>query len=246
MNELTENNDRTVAETKEEQRILASNAWHLARYMIEHDHEIALPRNFNVGQFLLWAENYPHLADEDKIEFINQYAVLEKATKNVTARTLVATRIHGRGFWHAAFCSSAGRYLVFLSGMTLLFVILLIINIANVVPLPNVMIPFCAAGLGTSIYLLRITQTKLQSREFDPAYIPSQLIRLVLGVLAGGSLVLFPNAAESGMNLKELNQPITVGQGALAFVLGYAVDVFYAILDNLGGKIKTGPESSRS
>ncbi|MCK5122301.1 MAG: hypothetical protein KAQ91_09970 [Methylococcales bacterium] len=226
------------AETKQEQRILASNAWHLVRYVMEHDHEIEIPAKFNIGQFVEWSENYPDLNTEDKINFINQYAMLEKITKKVTARTLVATRIHGRGFFHAAFCTSVGQYLLFLSIITFIFVYLLIVNITGKI---TILMPFYAAGLGTCVFLLRVTQEKLKTREFDPAFIPSQLIRLSLGVLAGGSIVLFPELlvkpAEK-ISGADADNDITIGQGSLAFILGYAVDIFYAILDNIGGKIK--------
>ena len=238
MNISTTKTDRAEAETKEEQRILASNAWHLARFVIEHDHEIALPKKFNAGEFIYWSENYPDLKPEDKINFVNQYAMLEKATKKVTARTLVATRIHGRGFFHAAFYTSVGQYLLFLSVITSIFVLLLVVNITGTVEIGKILIPFCAAGLGTCVFLLRVTQEKLKSREFDPAYIPSQLIRLSLGVLAGGSIVLFPDLLKSGNAGADIGKEIGIGQGSLAFILGYAVDVFYAVLDNIGGKIK--------
>jgi len=235
---------RNEEETREEQRILASNAWHLARYVIEHDYEIQMPKNFNPGEFLDWSERYPSLTKEEKIDFVNQYADLEKATKSVTARTLVATRIHGRGFFHAALLTSVGRYLVFLSLFAALFIYLLITNITTDDGMSNILIPFCAAGLGTCVFLLRVTQEKLKRRSFDPAFIPSHLVRLGLGVLAGGSIVLFPDlvsigndATGSGQGVA-VGQQIGIGQGSLAFILGYAVDIFYAVLDKIGGRVK--------
>jgi hypothetical protein len=74
----------------------------------------------------------------------------------------------------------------------LIFVCLLIANLTDMVEINKIIIPFCVAGLGTCVFLLRVTQEKLTTREFDPAFIPSQLIRLGLGVLAGGSIVHFP------------------------------------------------------
>lgn len=227
--------EKAEAEIKQEQRKLAANAWHLARYLIEHDHEINLPKNFDHGEFVNWAESYPKLSPKKKIKFVNQYAKLEKAAENVTARTLVATRIHGEGFFHAVFCTSVGQYLLFLSLVTIGFVYLLFNDIADASGDQNFMFTFYAAGLGTCVFLLRITQKKLRSREFDPACIPSQLIRLGLGVLAGGSIVLFPDLLNPS---DMLPTEFDIGQGALAFILGYAVDIFYSVLDNIGGKIK--------
>ncbi|PKH04430.1 hypothetical protein CXF72_00670 [Psychromonas sp. MB-3u-54] len=238
MEVTTKKAERAEAETKEEQRILSSNAWHLARYVIEHDYEIIIPEEINIGQFLCWSEDYPKLKPEEKISFINQYALLEKITKSVTARTLVATRIHGRGFFHAVFCTSVGKYLLFLSTITLIFVCLLIVNLTNLLEINKIIIPFCAAGLGTCVFLLRVTQERLTTREFDPAFIPSQLIRLGLGVLAGGTIVLFPGLLRSGESVLGTGNGIGIELGSLAFVLGYAVDIFYALLDNIGGRIK--------
>jgi hypothetical protein len=242
MNDITKS-EHVETETQKEQKILATNAWHLARYFIEHDHEIEFKKEegFNIGQFLIWSERYPNLEESDRIEFINQYALLEKATKTVTARTLVATRIHGQGFLHAVFGTSVGKYLLFLAIITALFLSLLIINIVTENILPTILIPFLAAGLGTCVFLLRITQEKLSTRQFDPAFIPSQLIRLTLGILAGGSIVFFPDlvasASTTGGNTN-LFTHISMEQGTLAFILGYAVDIFYSLLDNIGGKVK--------
>lgn len=231
-------------ETEEEQAILALNAWHLARYIIEHDHEIDVPKGIDIGQLMLWTEHYPDLSPDEKIKFVNQYALLEKATENVTARTLVATRIHGRGFFHAAFCTSVGKYLLFLSLITAMFVLLLL-GVWPVSEITPVLTPFFAAGLGACVFLLRTTQEKLKNREFDPARIPSHMIRLGLGILAGGSIVFFPELfIDNGANAVSAIVPVDphtpdkveLGRGAVAFLFGYAVDMFYAVLDRIGGK----------
>jgi len=286
-------------DTEDEQVILAMNAWHLARYVIEHDHEIALPDGVDMGQFMLWSEHYPSLKPDEMIQFVNQYALLEKVTGHVTARTLVATRIHGRGFFHAAFCTSVGKHLLFLSLIALMFVVLLLANTLwpEYFNMDQVLTPFFAAGLGSCVFLLRTTQEKLQNRQFDPARIPSHLIRLGLGMLAGGSIVFFPELlltgegavpsdatvviataskevaaaasaiaqasttlldnpaaltsipdlmAEAKETVEELGRAVSdascvvdesaVGRSALAFLFGYAVDMFYAVLDRVGGK----------
>ena len=230
-------------ETEEEQGILALNAWHLARYVIEHDHEIEVPEAVDMGQFMLWSENYPTLSPEEKIKFVNHYALLEKAAKNVTARTLVATRIHGRGFIHAVFYTSVGKHLLFLSLVTLMFVLLLLANTMwPAFRISPVLTPFFAAGLGACVFLLRITQEKLKNRQFDPARIPSHMIRLGLGILAGGTIVFFPELFTNVTGSVDKASDATVvgmvelGRGAVAFLFGYAVDMFYAVLDRIGGK----------
>jgi len=136
---------------------------------------------------------------------------------------------------HAILFTSVGQYLFFLSLVTVGFVFLLFNDIANVNGDQNFWFTFFAAGLGTCVFLLRVTQKKLRSREFDPACIPSQLIRLGLGMLAGGSIVLFPGLLTT---TNVLPTEFDAGLGGLAFILGYAVDIFYSVLDNIGGKIK--------
>ncbi|SFV63340.1 hypothetical protein MNB_SV-14-747 [hydrothermal vent metagenome] len=241
--EISEEDKERAEEIKKEQKILATNAWHLARYYIEHADEVELIKEekIDIGDFLICSEVYPNLEEEKRKEFIRKYAILEKATKNVTARTLVATRIYGQGFFHAVFGTSVGKYLLFLALMTIMFLSLLIINIVTDDILPTILIPFSAAGLGTCVFLLRITQEKLSTRQFDPAYIPSQLIRLSLGILAGGSIVFFPDLLNHvSTNGGEINRfaNISIEQGTSAFILGYAVDIFYSLLDNIGGKVK--------
>lgn len=226
--------EHAEADAREEQRILATNAWHLARFIIEHDHEIEFPENFNSGQFLVWCQKYPVLSENEKIDFINQYADLEKAAKHVTARTLVATRIHGHGFCHAACYTSVGQFLIFLFSVTILFTYLLFEGLSGSCLGIDRYTTFFAAGLGTCVYLLRVTQEKLKTRTFDPAYVPSQLIRLGLGMLAGGTIVLFPEL----INHNGGGGDITITHVTIAFILGYAVDIYYALLDNIGGKIK--------
>lgn len=243
-------------EVYREQKNLAVNAWHLARYLMEHDHQFEIPKQINIGRFLVLAENYPELGNEEKIQFFNDYDALEKVAKNVTARTLVATRIHGRGFFAAAFDTSVGKYLLFLALMTMGFVVMLILSY-NHIPIWNghalhkSFSPFFAAGLGTCVFLLRVTQEKLTMREFDPAFVPSHLIRLLLGSLIGGSIVvLFPEMLQSiagglsdqnasGGAASSTGDSGTVsGSNAVAFILGYAIEIFYTFLDKIGGRIK--------
>lgn len=97
----------------------------------------------------------------------------------------------------------------------------------------NTAIPFYAAGLGTCVYLLRQTQTHLKDRTFNPARIPGHFIRLILGVIAGGTIVLFPDLMGSNPKIGHIG----IGQGSLAFLLGYGVEVFYDALDGLKKKL---------
>lgn len=250
------------SESRDEQRMLSLNAWHLARYLIEHE---KVPEWLDIGQFLEMAEDYPQLSEEKKIAFINQYAQLEAAAGEVTARTLYATRVHGKSFLRAVFTTSVGNYLFLLIAITLAFASLLLAHSlyvethaarATIVwPLfvtSKMVVPFYAAGLGACVYLLRVTQNGLQNRTFDPARIPSHMIRLGLGTLAGGTIVFFPGLLDgvstAGAGTGAASAPAataTLGSGIVAFIFGYAVDIYYKVLDRIGGEIGGASETTK-
>jgi len=232
------------ADLHREQKIVAKNAWHLCRYLIEHD---GMPDDVNAGEFLCWAENYPHLEVDEKKAFISQYAKLEHEAGSVTARTLVATRIHGNGFWDAVTKTSVGSYLFLLSLFTLAMAAGLVAvalcgdgssatgDVGNQTwEKWDYLRVYLAAGLGSCVYLLRVTQDRLKHRDFDPAYIPDHLIRLCLGIIAGGSIVFFPEL----FDLKNNSGQGTWGTAAAAFIFGYATDLYFILLDRIGGGIR--------
>jgi hypothetical protein len=250
---------------KKEKAILAENAWHLARYLMEHDDRYNVAEKIDMGAFLLLAERYPSLTNSsEKKKFINEYDMLEKIAGNVTARTLRATRIHDNGFFYAVRCTSVGKYLAFLSVVTFVFVILLFLpSVIDVLKwkiagkeLLDTSAPFAAAGFGTCVYLLRVTQQKLVAREFDPAFVPSQMIRLIMGVFVVGSIVvIFPDffkfIAENTYDFKTGNASdestaATVSTSALfaAFLMGYAIDILYAFLDRFSNKLQKDDRSA--
>jgi hypothetical protein len=71
------------------------------------------------------------------------------------------------------------------------------------------------------------------------------MIRLGLGIIAGGSIVFFPNLFTSNMvftanESEQASLNFELGRTAAAFIFGYAVDIFYAVLDRIGGKEITG------
>ena len=244
-------------------RVLAANAWDLAQHIAEHKDRFDKVSDIDFGQFLGLCEKYPDMESDDpqRAMFVNQYCQLEEAAGDVTARTLVATRIHGKGFVRAVFSTTVGRYLLTISLVTSFFIFMLLgnlfwpldVNFVDLVEDPamdygyyffyflavisseSVFIPFFAAGLGTSFFLLRDTQEQLKKRTFDPASIPGHFVRLILGVVAGGILVLFPDLVQLGKS--ESISEVGVGQGAMAFLLGYGVEIFYNGLDALKQKL---------
>ena len=84
-------------------------------------------------------------------------------------------------------------------------------------------LPVLYALLGTCAYLLRTYERTIATRSYVPSATDSA--RFVTAAIGGAVVGLFSN--------------FTLGQGnkvsplAIAFLVGYAVDVFYAFLENL-------------
>jgi len=273
----TTNQDSSIARQhhkvlKSEKHNLSINAWHLARYIIEnesfsnHLDKTQTKNNFDFGEFFCLCEAYPYLNDHDpkKVAFINLYRKLEQRAGNVTARTLVATQVHGKSFISSAINTAVGQYLIVLSLITFAFLIALSITMfwpideayvdlftvddisaayyigyfLAAVASDSLLAPFYAAGLGTCVYLLRQTQIHLKDRTFNPARIPGHFIRIMLGVIAGGTIVLFPDLIKPDATIYSVTQ-VGITQGSIAFLLGYSVEVFYDMLDGLKKKLST-------
>lgn len=268
MNQTVQNN--VIIMPDREKATLAKNAWHLARYALEHDNpkRKLLPEGFDVGHFMTMCEMFPRLNSRNQIRFINEYAKLEAALGNVTARTIVATQIHGKSFFRAMSGTAVGKYLLLLFALVTFFTTLLFLNIfsdisadfLDIVTIPeqasfaslslyylvyitldviasDIFIPFLAAGLGTCFFLMRSTHEKLTSREFDPSRIPGHMVRLVMGISAGGAIALFPDLMQTGLSSSPDEDTVGLAQGAVAFLIGYGVELFYNGLDSLKNKL---------
>lgn len=221
---------------------LAANAWHLARYVQEHQGKtieykgttyiIDFPKAFDCGVFMHKAKNYVGLNDQERDQFMNSYRKLEKSTGIITARTLSATRrAENLGDYRKV---PASRHFFDLLVVAILSAILatwLLQSDPEMKLLSSqIYFAFTTASLGASVYLLRITQLHLKLRSFEVERIPAHYIRLVLGVIAGGSIALIPELA----NWFDLG----MGIGTLAFVLGYGVEIYYDGLEAVKESIR--------
>lgn len=83
-------------------------------------------------------------------------------------------------------------------------------------------LPVLYALLGTCAYLLRSFEQQMASRTFIPSEANSA--RFLIAAIGGGIIGLFSNAINAGPTLPPL---------ALAFLVGYAVDVFFSFLEGL-------------
>ena len=82
-------------------------------------------------------------------------------------------------------------------------------------------LPIFYALLGACAYLLRIFSGQLATRTFAPSY--STIARFVIASIAGGIVGLFNNFGTG--------QLATLSPLAIAFVAGYAADVFFSFID---------------
>jgi hypothetical protein len=83
------------------------------------------------------------------------------------------------------------------------------------------LLPIFYALLGACAYLLRTYSGQLVARSFAPSY--STSARFVIAAIAGGVVGLFNNFG--------VGQVASLSPLAIAFIAGYAVDVFFSLID---------------
>jgi hypothetical protein len=84
-------------------------------------------------------------------------------------------------------------------------------------------LPVLYALLGTCAFLLRSFSQEMSSRTFVPSH--SDSARFLIAAIAGGVVGLFNNFT--------ITQGASIPPLALAFIVGYAVDVFFSFLEGL-------------
>lgn len=87
----------------------------------------------------------------------------------------------------------------------------------------NCILPVLYALLGTCAYLLRSFSQEMSSRTFVPSH--SDSARFLIAAIAGGVVGLFKNVA--------IGDEASIPPLAIAFIVGYAVDVFFSFLEAL-------------
>ena len=84
-------------------------------------------------------------------------------------------------------------------------------------------LPVLYALLGALAYLLRSYQQQLKDRTFTP--FDSHVARFVIAAIGGGVVGLFTNFTSG-------NAGASISPLAIAFLVGYATDVFFSFLDS--------------
>ena len=84
-------------------------------------------------------------------------------------------------------------------------------------------LPVLYALLGTCAYLLRGFSEEMRNRTFVPSH--SDSARFLIAAIGGGVVGLFGNFT--------INQTASISPFAIAFLVGYAVDVFFSFLEGM-------------
>jgi hypothetical protein len=85
------------------------------------------------------------------------------------------------------------------------------------------LLPALYALLGTCAYLLRSFEEQMRTRTFTPSH--ANFARFLIAAIGGAVVGLFNNFT--------ITQSVSISPLAIAFLVGYAVDVFFAFLEGL-------------
>jgi hypothetical protein len=89
--------------------------------------------------------------------------------------------------------------------------------------LSNFLLPPLYAILGACAYLIRSFSEQVKARTFTPSVTDSA--RFIIAAIGGGAVGLFSNFT--------IGQTTSLPPLAIAFLVGYATDIFFSFLDGL-------------
>ncbi len=89
----------------------------------------------------------------------------------------------------------------------------------------SAILPVLYALLGGCASVLRTLTKQLETRSFDPCYVHADSGRFVVAAIGGGIVGLFNNFS--------IGQGISLSPLAIAFLMGYAADLFFSFLEGL-------------
>ena len=221
------------------------DVWNLSKHAIQSGN---LPKSIKVDDVLEAQQEFEKNNCVTKLQFENlvaYYQALEAISPTITGRSLTATEPAVPGKIRT---SPAGKYLVQLWWFTGLVVLsILAINTTRFVsavntPAPgdepsflpyfeevaNYLEPFLYGALGAFVYILRVTEEKLRTREFDPARAVEHVNRIILGTLSGGTIILFVSQVTS-----EDGTVFYIGVAPLGFLAGYSIEFLFETIDRV-------------
>lgn len=98
-------------------------------------------------------------------------------------------------------------------------------------------LPLCFGFVGTVASFLRDTGNKALLNTLAPRDESLAGVRLLLGAIAGIAVGLFYSPTQSAQQVTAGFGVLTLSASAIAFVAGYAADVFFSFLDNLSVRL---------
>ncbi len=179
-------------------------------------------------------------------EFMKAYRDLGLLLSPVTATTLKMTSKHyGRKRWTSLWISKisdAVHWSRWLALLTMLFISLIVLHswllkekvvcgyesISGLNALLDILAPFFYGGLGACAYLLKSCHSYIRNRSFDVFRKPEYMNRIMLGLLAGGVIVLFVN-----QQLPSDGKGVSLSAAALGFIAGYSNDVLFQMIERI-------------
>lgn len=108
--------------------------------------------------------------------------------------------------------------------------------------LVTTLVPFAYGGLGACVYLLRSAHSFIVERSFDPRRKPEYYNRIVLGVISGGTIMLFTQSLTD-----DKGQAVEVSSAALGFLAGYSTEFLFQTIERVIAAVlpRVGLESVR-
>jgi hypothetical protein len=177
--------------------------------------------------------------------FYSAYQVLSSSLQPVTAQTLRDTS----RTWNRR-TSYAGRWSLWLMAYTVLFLSLIVFEqfigkvflecysdehnpckfagAFRVKTALEMLVPFAYGGLGACAYLLVSCHRYIVTRTFQRIRRFEYWSRLLLGVIAGGTILLYIELV-----IIEDGTQINISSAALAFLAGYNVDLLFQTMDRI-------------
>jgi hypothetical protein len=190
-------------------------------------------------------------------EFQAAYYRLAKALSPITAQTLRDTDPFGSykdspslwyrlGQWLLG-ASPANRFTRGLWIVAIVFVVFVILSdwfsyyagldanqkrawVAELAQFLQILVPYAYGGLGACAYLLRSAHKFIYKRTFDVLRKPEYFNRILLGMIAGGTIILFVDKA-----VGDEDTTIQLGSAALGFIAGYSTDFLFNKIQKIIG-----------
>jgi hypothetical protein len=110
------------------------------------------------------------------------------------------------------------------------------------IDMAKILLPYGYGGLGSCVYLLRSAHTYIYLRTFDVRRKPEYFNRILLGTIAGGTIILFLGVVAGTGPVAKLSST------ALGFLAGYSTDFLFSTIERIIGAVfpKTGGETTKN